>query len=208
MDGKCTELQGTASHSDVQSPVEAPHILKSSNPIFPWNSYREYIKELCRSCAEYNPLNKFLSKTGATPSETRVLIADSIDGDHFRMEAFGATSQASSPAACLLLATALALRRDDVRTRIVHIMYRRSRHIDRDLLDAVSMHFQLNPRVLWEILDMEPGRADFGNLELPPCSPSEQLGWDLDIIDISMKILFREKTGNQTSESALDEKRV
>jgi len=112
---------------------------------FKFQSYREYVKHLSLDYSELEWLSNFLSYSGTSPSVTRVRIIDSIGSQYLKMQDF--------PAPGKRLSMALKSRSDDIQTRIVIVSYIQSWSIDRDVINTIGVHFQLDPWFLWGHLD-------------------------------------------------------
>jgi hypothetical protein len=120
--------------------VESP-----SQSSFPFKSYFDYVSTLYVRYPEYKWLHRFLSESGPVPSETRVLVIDSIDNKLCVHNFHGSFASSDGDG----LRHALSQRSADIATRIVYVNYMQSWSIDRDVINIVGSHFQLNPTFLW-----------------------------------------------------------
>ncbi|KAH0538554.1 hypothetical protein FGG08_004842 [Glutinoglossum americanum] len=110
-----------------------------------FQSYLEYITHLSLGYPEFGWLRDFLSQPGASPSVTRVLLVDSVKDGHLQTQDFPGPSRT--------LSEALKHRMEDVQTRILVVSYFQSWNIDREVIDAIGMHYMLDPWFLWGHLD-------------------------------------------------------
>src|SRR2546429_3332749 len=112
---------------------------------FPFKSYFDYVSTLYKLYPEYKWLQRFLSEPGSIPSQTRVLVIDSVDNKLCMQNFQGSFASSDGDG----LRKALSQQSADIATRIVYIAYRQSWSIDRDVINIVGSYFQLNPIFLW-----------------------------------------------------------
>lgn len=106
-----------------------------------FHTYRDYVADLQEAYPEYSWLGNFLAASGASPSETCVSVIDGDDDGGLRRQ----DCSGSVPA----LVDVLRHRPASARTRIVHVKYRQSWSVDRDVVNAVGMHFWIDPAFFW-----------------------------------------------------------
>lgn len=127
---------------------------EDSRSSFDYKTYQSYVSDLAIEYPEYQWLSDFLSYPGAQPSETTVLITDSVGDGELQTREFGAPFSSSGVSHSIsMLSHSLRTRPENVRTRIVHVTFRQSWSIDREAIDIIGLHFRIDPMFFWGSLD-------------------------------------------------------
>ena len=116
-----------------------------------FKSYLEYLTQLVKIEPQFEWLHQFLSKEGAQPSETILIIADSI-GNRLHVRNFS-----SDPSG---FQTKVQYRPVHVQTRIVLVCYEQTWSVNRDVVDKVGLAFNIDPTFLWEHFDHPAAESD------------------------------------------------
>ena len=88
---------------------------------------------------------------GAQPSETILVIADSVN-DQILIQDFSSD--------LLGFQREIQLRPSDVHTRIVIVWYKETCSVDRDIVDSVGLTFDVDPTFLWAHFDHPAAQSD------------------------------------------------
>ena len=127
-----------------------------------FNSYREYLATLVETEIQYQWLHEFFAKRGAQPSETSLVLADSIDN---RIQIRDFSSDLAG------FQQKVEQRSSDIQTRIVLIWYKETWSVDREIVDKVSLTFDINAAFLWEHFEHLGAKTD-------RLSPIEKARWE------------------------------
>lgn len=117
----------------------------------PFKTYLEYVTTLAKMEPQFEWLFHFLSKEGAEPSETVLILADSIDN---RLHVSNFSSDPSG------FQKEVQYRPVDVQTRIVLVCYEQTWSVNRDVVDKVGLAFNVDPTFLWEHFDHLAAEGD------------------------------------------------
>jgi hypothetical protein len=160
---------------------------------FPYDSYREYIKELAMSQPEFEWLLSLLYSPSPKPAETTVLILESNEGKLKITEV-----EDISRSGLLSLIWNLE---NSYNTRIIVVLYSQTWSIDREVIDAIGTAYNVDPMFFWQTLDhfyakndrLCPesirSRQNAGTLWTFPL-PSEQRFLDACYIDAGLNAVF------------------
>ena len=155
-----------------------------------FSSYRDFVSHLSVDYPEFAWLRDFLAKPGATPSVTRVVVIDSTKDGRLNTPELDGTLPT--------LSQTLNHYPANVQTRIIHVSYIQSWSIDRDLIDALGMRFDIDPLFFWGHLDhywaskdrlCPRGSRDVQRLWIQPL-PSERLFLDIRCISVAFSAIF------------------
>ena len=124
-----------------------------------FKSYLEYVTQLMKIEPQFEWLYQFLSKEGAQPPETVLILADSIDN---RLHVSNFSSNPSG------FQKEIQYRAISVQTRIVLVCYQQTWSVNRDIVDKVGLAFNVDPTFLWEHFDHPAVESDkLGPIDTP-----------------------------------------
>ena len=108
-----------------------------------FTSYTDYIYTLTEQWPEFNDLHEFLRQR-VQPFKSSLSLVE-LSGTSIRTTSFQGTDDEWR--------TALHDRKDDMRARVLVLSYANPEEINREVLDAVAMLYDLDPVFLWSHLD-------------------------------------------------------
>jgi hypothetical protein len=117
----------------------------TARPVASFPSYRDYVSHLVRQYPEYRWLERFLAVRGREPSDTQLHLLDCV-GDELRVQHVTGYTDLSDRDS---VRYALENRSPEVAVRIVYVTYRQSWSINRDIVDLLGLHFNVNPLFFW-----------------------------------------------------------